>query len=213
MTPLSILVFGLLADAVLAFPSFKAKIPNGENVVRGDSAHKGVGHNARNGGGSLNPFGTAFSAQGKSWTKALCEMDSDGDGQTNGFELGDPDCTWRVGQTPARTTEISHPGFADSMSNAPTPTSAPTSSDAASTSDTQGTTSAPSTTDGTSSETTLMGGTSSETTTMDDTSIEMTTMGDTTVASNDLTSVSQRTGWGFPASIAVTLVAVAQLSV
>jgi len=146
VTPFSIWVVGLLADTVLAFSSFKANIPNGENVVRGGSAHKGVGHNARSGGGSLNPFGMAFSMQGKSWTKALCEMDSDGDGQTNGFELGDPDCIWSEGQTPARTTEISHPGFSDSISNAPTPTSAPTSSDAASTSDAQNTTNAPSTT-------------------------------------------------------------------
>lgn len=44
----------------------------------------------------------------------LCRADSDGDGQTNGEELGDPDCVWRPGSAPARTTDISHPGFADS---------------------------------------------------------------------------------------------------
>ena len=27
----------------------------------------------------------------------MCEKDSDGDGWTNGQELGDPDCTWRPG--------------------------------------------------------------------------------------------------------------------
>ena len=29
------------------------------------------------------------------WTEALCHMDSDGDGRTNGEELGDPDCVWQ----------------------------------------------------------------------------------------------------------------------
>ena len=38
--------------------------------------------------------------------------DSDCDGLTNGYELGDPDCTWEPGKTPARTTRITHPGFA-----------------------------------------------------------------------------------------------------
>jgi len=31
---------------------------------------------------------------------SLCEMDSDGDGKTNGEELGDPDCVWIRGQSP-----------------------------------------------------------------------------------------------------------------
>ena len=44
------------------------------------------------------------------WTKELCEEDSDGDGLTNGQELGDPDCVLMAGDTPARSTGISHPG-------------------------------------------------------------------------------------------------------
>ena len=28
------------------------------------------------------------------WNKELCLLDSDGDGKTNGAELGDPHCTW-----------------------------------------------------------------------------------------------------------------------
>ena len=47
---------------------------------------------------------------GFSWTSTLCNADSDGDGQTNGEELGDPDCVWREGTQPAMTTGISHPG-------------------------------------------------------------------------------------------------------
>jgi hypothetical protein len=42
---------------------------------------------------NLNSFGSDFNP--RSWTRALCLKDSDGDGQPNGFELGDPccDCT------------------------------------------------------------------------------------------------------------------------
>ena len=46
------------------------------------------------------------------WNSALCRKDSDGDGLTNGQELGDPDCVWTKGQAPQRTTSITHPGMA-----------------------------------------------------------------------------------------------------
>ena len=46
------------------------------------------------------------------WNAALCRKDSDGDGLTNGQELGDPDCVWTKGQAPQRTTSITHPGMA-----------------------------------------------------------------------------------------------------
>lgn len=32
--------------------------------------------------------------QGYKWTNYLCRLDSDSDGQSNGLELGDPDCAW-----------------------------------------------------------------------------------------------------------------------
>ena len=44
------------------------------------------------------------------WTRALCNHDSDGDGISNGAELGDPDCTWRVGQAILQSA-IGHPGI------------------------------------------------------------------------------------------------------
>ncbi|XP_046545867.1 tyramine beta-hydroxylase-like [Haliotis rubra] len=37
-------------------------------------------------------------------------MDSDGDGMTNGQELGDPQCIWTLGATPTRTAGLTHPG-------------------------------------------------------------------------------------------------------
>lgn len=43
------------------------------------------------------------------WSK-VCHLDSDGDGLTNGQELGDPRCTWRVGNS-APEPAIGHPGM------------------------------------------------------------------------------------------------------
>lgn len=40
----------------------------------------------------------------------MCPVDSDGDGMTNGQELGDPDCKWVENQMPERTTHITNPG-------------------------------------------------------------------------------------------------------
>ena len=44
------------------------------------------------------------------WTTELCGQDSDGDGRSNGEELGDPGCTWSVGGAPQVTEGITHPG-------------------------------------------------------------------------------------------------------
>jgi hypothetical protein len=80
---------------VQAFETYRLKIPNGLSVP----GFKAVGHNNyKRGGGPLSPFGKDFIDNGEKWTKALCEKDSDGDGATNGEELGDPCCTWKVGK-------------------------------------------------------------------------------------------------------------------
>ena len=65
------------------------------------------GHENCNSGSKNYVFG-----QGNAhWTLAYCKQDSDGDGKTNGDELGDPCCTWHPGGgAPQRATDISHPG-------------------------------------------------------------------------------------------------------
>jgi hypothetical protein len=64
--------------------------------------------------------GVSVDAGGKPhWTAALCQKDSDGDGQTNGQELGDPCCTWVEGQTAPRITGVSNPSDATSKSADP----------------------------------------------------------------------------------------------
>lgn len=64
----------------------------------------------------LNAFGASFEAAEHSWTRELCEADSDEDGLTNGEELGDPCCLWVKGSQPSEYTKRfspSHPGVAD----------------------------------------------------------------------------------------------------
>jgi len=105
-----------LPTAARAFPGYAGSIPNGNAVVRNGQAWPGLGHELSGGGGARNAFGQAFADAGRQWTPALCALDSDGDGQSNGQELGDPDCVWTPGATPARTANISHPSYSDDPS-------------------------------------------------------------------------------------------------
>jgi MYXO-CTERM domain-containing protein len=101
----SALFVGLLATAgtAHAFEPFAFLVPcratatNGVGTVRPCITC----HNNADGGGGcasppcLNQFGTAFNANGRTWNAALAALDSDGDGYTNGEELGDPEGMWR----------------------------------------------------------------------------------------------------------------------
>ncbi|KAJ0400581.1 hypothetical protein P43SY_009499 [Pythium insidiosum] len=94
-----------------AIPAFVGRVPNGDRLPGVDAA----GHANRRGGGALNAFGRDFlHIANRSWTKELCERDSDGDGQTNGEELGDPCCLWTraVRWYPLWDGPVSHPGNA-----------------------------------------------------------------------------------------------------
>jgi len=91
-------------------------IPNG-NVDACAACHTG-------GNTSLyNSFGNDSKALvGKplsQWWPALRTKDSDGDGQKNGQELGDPCGTWAMGKAAPRTTDISNPGDGNSTSADP----------------------------------------------------------------------------------------------
>ena len=93
----------------LAHSEYRSRIPNGETVP----GVRALGHNNVKGGGALNPFGLDFRAAGFKWTPELCRKDSDGDGEPNGLELGDPCCVWSeaAGVPPMRSWRISHPGI------------------------------------------------------------------------------------------------------
>lgn len=48
--------------------------------------------------------------------RTVCATDSDGDGKTNGDELGDPCCRWVRGESgPDRTSGVSHPALPESV--------------------------------------------------------------------------------------------------
>lgn len=83
---------------------------------------RGGRHKAED-GTFLNAFGEAFRDAGYQWTAELCAADSDGDGRTNGEELGDPCCVWLPGQPlpMAGAYETSHPGLARDTTAAPVP--------------------------------------------------------------------------------------------
>ncbi|GMF59639.1 unnamed protein product [Phytophthora fragariaefolia] len=97
-----------------AYKIFQQKLPNGAGVP---GVHA-LGHE-RDGGGPNNAFGLDFIAARFEWTPEFCRKDSDGDGQTNGQELGDPCCQFVHRQNPAvRWTQgVSHPGDAESTSD------------------------------------------------------------------------------------------------
>ncbi len=77
-------------------------------------------HFNRFGGGPRNPFGEAVRAlvtPGGSqvfWGPALAALDSDGDGVSNGEELGDPEGQWVVGDpAPGDPARVTNPGDPD----------------------------------------------------------------------------------------------------
>jgi MYXO-CTERM domain-containing protein len=88
-----------------ALGSYLTQIPNSAEFSCG-TCHDASPPNASN----VNAFGTAFAGADHMWTMALADADSDGDGQTNGQELGDPCGVWTMNATPAFTTGLSNPG-------------------------------------------------------------------------------------------------------
>ena len=88
----------LFLGAVGGMPSFRERLPNAYMVECPAGAEgctssgwcQGLGHVDCGGGGALGPFGISFLVHGYEWNDGLCWEDSDGDGQSNGYELGDP---------------------------------------------------------------------------------------------------------------------------
>jgi hypothetical protein len=76
-----LLLFLIAAGVVRAHVHYVSAIPNALNLE--DIA--AVGHEDVKGGGPRNKFGDDFAMIGEhEWTRALCEADSDGDGESNG---------------------------------------------------------------------------------------------------------------------------------
>ena len=92
----------LLAVSAYAYQQDLVKLPNGNTYGITLGHPGGATKKATN-------FANAFYSTGQKWNKAFCQADTDGDGQSNGFEMGDPCCVWTVGQTPMFTTGLSDP--------------------------------------------------------------------------------------------------------
>eukprot|EP00444_Apocalathium_aciculiferum_P072838 CAMPEP_0183558172 /NCGR_PEP_ID=MMETSP0371-20130417/87768_1 /TAXON_ID=268820 /ORGANISM="Peridinium aciculiferum, Strain PAER-2" /LENGTH=175 /DNA_ID=CAMNT_0025765467 /DNA_START=36 /DNA_END=563 /DNA_ORIENTATION=+ len=113
------LVCGLLPRCCECRPGYVGLIPNGDKVP-GTRKPMATGHVNTQGHGERNQFGIDFEAAGLKWTPEFCRQDSDGDGRSNGEELGDPDCVWKSAKKgksvpPARSTGITNPGLADNL--------------------------------------------------------------------------------------------------
>lgn len=96
----------------------------------------GACHISPGGGGPRNAFGTmiendfltqaGFSGQ-VIWGPELAALDADGDGATNGEELGDPDGLWAIGDA-SPAVDFTDPSDADSRPPEPEPTAVAASS-------------------------------------------------------------------------------------
>ena len=92
---------GLAAEEAAARGKRVSQVPNG-STFSCNTCH------TRRGGSPLNPFGveiaanflTAAGAAGDvRWGPELAALDSDGDGASNGAELGDPQGAWAAGDS------------------------------------------------------------------------------------------------------------------
>jgi hypothetical protein len=90
---------------VNAYGKYIKLLPNGGDIPDNDN----IGHLNAAGTAGVSVFGKAFKAAGNSWNTALCQADTDGDGFTNGQEMGDPCCTW----TPTSTASLVTEGLSD----------------------------------------------------------------------------------------------------
>ena len=121
-----VFVFSILLSLVaivLARPHRPAQVPNGTKFSC-RTCH--TVSNPTPGNGPRNPFGQTIesdfldmpgSGGNVEWGPDLALLDSDGDGVTNGSELGDPEGLWSIGQSnPGNSMDITNPGDAGSVS-------------------------------------------------------------------------------------------------
>ncbi|XP_033743289.1 temptin-like [Pecten maximus] len=120
---------------VLSFATYTVRIPNGENVTytncnNEEIVWQQVGHVAnehiQGDPFDRNAFGKAFYNANRAWTVQLCSDDSDGDGISNGEELGFPSCSssdvmkWHTKPESVLLTKPSgHPGICEPNEKTP----------------------------------------------------------------------------------------------
>ncbi|GLD92828.1 hypothetical protein PINS_up001407 [Pythium insidiosum] len=100
-----LVAFAMSLGVVAARQDFSALVPNGAAFE-----DRPIGYVSTADDSPLDSFGKALEAAGRAWTLSLCKGDADGDGQTNGVELGDPCCLWTGKAPPMGTAKVSNPG-------------------------------------------------------------------------------------------------------
>ena len=116
---------GLVAEEVTARGKRVSQIPNGA-AFSCNACHTAGGGSPRNAFGlelETNFLTAAGPAGDVIWGPELAALDSDGDGVSNGAELGDPDGTWVAGDDNPEG-EAFHPGDPESTPPLPPPDTA-----------------------------------------------------------------------------------------
>ena len=112
------LILCLVSGPAVAKTFFRSYVPNGNELgctICHDSTDPV----------SWNAFGldveSTLTSSKPDWS-AVCALDSDGDGWTNGEELGDPDCLWAKGDaSPGELALLSNPGDKGDVPTEPEP--------------------------------------------------------------------------------------------
>jgi hypothetical protein len=134
---LSLLIAATAATPSFAISTYLADIPNAGTFrcllchtrSGGGEGWNDFGQDILIAGGanpSANPNNQnlGFTGRPADYWLDICGDDSDGDGHTNGEELGDPDCVWTRGD-PNPDVEPSNPGNPDSVPDDPGDPEAP----------------------------------------------------------------------------------------
>jgi len=101
---------GALASlALLLWSPTATAVPTHEEQVPHGKAFGCVTCHVQEEDPALHEFGLDFQDNAARWDPALAERDSDGDGASNGVELGDPDGEWAPGE-PAPELTPTNPG-------------------------------------------------------------------------------------------------------
>ncbi len=106
----------LISLAALAVGATEQDASNLPSVLPYQCLNCHVSADPTSGPTDLNPFGRDYRGAGRQWSAQLAQMDSDGDGCTNGAELGDVDGDGQLDQGVER--ESSNPGVDGDCSSA-----------------------------------------------------------------------------------------------
>ena len=111
----------LLLVGVDGRPEYELTLPFENSCVRPDCC--AIGHNdCRTSEEETNTFGSQYEDTHGKWTDSasssnLCLMDADGDGYSNGDELGDPCCVWTYYVNSGRPSNLSHNFYSSSRTH------------------------------------------------------------------------------------------------